>query len=48
MHKSLCYTLKTNIMSYVNYISVEKLTGFLGGAEAKNMPANAGDVREWV
>ena len=48
MHKSLCYTLKTNMMSYVNYISVEKLTGFLGGAEAKNMPASAGDVREWV
>ena len=34
------------MMSYVNYISVEKLTGFLSGAEAKNMPANAGDVRD--
>ena len=36
------------MMSYVNYILVEKLRGFLGGAVAKNMPANAGDAREWV
>ena len=35
-------------MSYTKYISVEKLRGFLGGAVAKNMPANAGDAREWV
>lgn len=25
-----------------------KIKGFLGGAVAKNMPANAGDAREWV
>ena len=48
IHKSLCYILKNNIMSYTKYISVEKLRGFLGGAVAKNMPANAGDAREWV
>ena len=41
--ESLCYTPETNIMLYVNYISIKNNFGdFPGGTVVKNLPANGG------
>ena len=43
--KSLRCTPDTNIILYVNYISIKnKIRGFPGGAVVENLPANAGDT----